>query len=156
MILEPFFPAALLAQAIQNNSFGKNRKVILNMIRDPEVIEFIAIKIYDLSTIETMKMMMFVHVRVKTPRSALGWDDIDQADLRKHQQRSVYRIIRNIRKLLFDDVEHLIGCGMIFCLHELFVYRASLRSDLQIEFFAYLYERVKAIGNLMFLHIIIK
>lgn len=85
MILESFFLAALFAQTIQDDSFGKNRKVILNMIRDPEIIEFIAIKIYDLSTIETMKMMMFVHVWVKTPRPALGWYDIDQADLRKRQ-----------------------------------------------------------------------
>jgi hypothetical protein len=156
MILEPFFPAALLAQAIQNNSFGKNRKVILNMIRDPEIIKVIAIKIFDFSAANTMKMMMFVHVRVETPRSSLGWNDIDQSDLGKRQQRSVYRVIGNIRKLLFDDIEHLIGCGMIFYLHELFVYRASLRSDLQIEFFAVLYELIKTIRNLFFLHIIIK
>ena len=85
MIFKSFFPAAFIAHTIQDDSFGIHRKVILDMIRDPKVIEFIAIKIDDLSTIETMRMMMFVHVGVKTPRPALGRDDIDQADLRKRQ-----------------------------------------------------------------------
>jgi hypothetical protein len=85
MIFKSFFPAALFAQAIQDDSFGIHRKVILDMIRDLKVIEFIATKIHDLSTIETMKMMVYIHVRVKTPRPALGRDDIDQADLRKRQ-----------------------------------------------------------------------
>jgi len=85
MILESFFLAALFAQTVQDDSFREHGEVILDMIWDPEFIEFIATKIYDLSTIETMKMMMFFHVWVKTPRPALGWDDIDQADLRKRQ-----------------------------------------------------------------------
>jgi len=155
-IFETPFLAAFFAQAVQDDSFREHGEVILDMIRDPQVIEFIATKIYDLSTIETMKMMMFVHVRVKTPRPTLGWDDIDQADLRKRQQCPVYRVIGYVGKFFFHDVEHFIGCGMIFCPHELFVNRTALWSDLQIEIFADLYERVKAIGNLMFLHIIIK
>jgi hypothetical protein len=153
--LSPFF-SAFFAQAIQDNSFGIYREVILDMIRDPDVIVFIGIKIYDLSAMDTVKMMMVVHGRIKSARPSLRLHDIDQADFRQRQQRSVHRVIRNVGKFHFYDVEHFIGRGMIFCLHELFVYSATLRSDLQVEFLAVLYEWIEAIGNLIFLHIIIK
>ena len=126
------------------------------MIRNPKVIEFIAVKIHDLSATDTVKMMVIVRVRVKTPGPSPGRDDIDQADLRKRQQCPVDRIIGYIGEFFFHGVEHLVGCGVIFCLREFFVYGTALRSDLQIEFFAVLDERIEAIGDFMFLHMIIK
>jgi hypothetical protein len=145
-----------MTYAIQDDSLGVHLKIIPETIRDLKVIEFIAIKIHDLPATDTVKMMMTVHVRIKTPGSSFGRDDIDKADLRKRQQCPVDRVIGYVGKFFFHDVEHLIGCRMIFCPGELFVYRTTLRRDLEIKFFAELYKRIEATVHIFFLHVIIK
>jgi hypothetical protein len=155
-ILRDFLPAAFFTNAIQDDSFGVHSEIILDLIRDPNVIELIAVKIENFSAFDAMKMMVVFHIGIETPRPSLGGNNIDQSDLCKSQQRPVHRVVGYVGKFFFHDREHFIGCGMIFCLGEFFIYRAALRGDLQIEFFAKLDEGIEAIDGSLFLHIIIK
>jgi len=121
-----------------------------------QIVTSLAGKISDVTAGNTLKMMMAVQNGIETTRSSLRVDDFGEADFRERQERSVDRVVRDVRMLLSDGPVYVLGGGVSFKADEVFVDGASLGGDLQAGFPAELDEPPPSLRRFLEMHIDIK
>lgn len=86
----------------------------------------------------------------------MSLNDINNADFRKSQKRSVNCVKRYIWKIPPNRLEHYVGRRMVFQFNEFFVDGYTLRCYFEIVMLASPYEETYAITVISILHVSIK
>jgi hypothetical protein len=101
-------------------------------------------------------MMMAAHIRIKTTLSTVSLNDINNADFRESQKRSVNCVKRYIGEIPPNRLEHCVGRRMVLQFKEFFVDGYALGCYFEILILASLYEKTKAIIVISILHVAIR
>jgi len=112
-------------------------------------------KVYYFFALHTVEMMMATQIRIKTTLSTMSLNDINNADFRESQKRSVNCVKRYIRKIPPNLLEHCLGRRMVFQFNKFLVDGYTLRCYFEIVMLASLNEKAKAISVIFTLHVII-
>ncbi len=104
--------ATFPANASENHAFADNLELLVNSIRDWQIIIGPAIKIEYFTTTGAMDMMMVCHIRIKSLGASKNFNNLYEADFCKGQQGAVHGIERNIRIFFFYDLVDGVSGGM--------------------------------------------
>ena len=105
------FPA-FLANAFENHAFADDLELLVNAIRDCQIIIGPAIKIEYFAALGAMDMMVVCHIRIEPLGSAENFDDFHKADFCESQQGAVDGVEGNVGIIFFYDLINGISCGM--------------------------------------------
>ena len=94
--------ATLLANSFENHAFASNLE-FADAFRDFQIIKVAVIKIENVAASGAMQMMMVCHFGIETLGAPEYFDNIDDADFGKGQQRAVYCIERDVGIFFFYD-----------------------------------------------------
>jgi hypothetical protein len=81
--------AALIANAFDDDPGAEDGEAVPGIFRNGQIIEPVTFKIDDFPAGNSVQVMMFFDIRIKTFGSTKGFHQIDDADFGKRLERSV-------------------------------------------------------------------
>ena len=104
--------ATLPANAFENDAFAYDLELIVNFIRDGQIIIGPTVKVEYFAAVRAMYMMVVGDIRVEPLGAAENFDNIYNADFCKCHQRAIHGVEGNVGIFFFDDLINGVSRGM--------------------------------------------
>jgi hypothetical protein len=108
------FWAAFFANAVNDNFLGDYGELILNFLRDLDLVEVNIGEVENFAALYAVGVVMVVGIRVEPSSISVPFSDGNKADLRKRHQGTINRIKRDVGELFPNNIKQLFCRGMGF------------------------------------------